>query len=221
MKKPYKFDVNSRKGGLLLHVNNNIISKYLRSFHLPNDIPIEINLKQRKLLVASVYRPQEQNLAYFLSSITDLLDYYLSTYEDFIVIGDFNDSETSPALDLFLDRQKCKRIIKNKICSKSAKGLCIDLILTSKPSLHQFTNVFETAISNHYILIYTMLHSTYTKMEPKVLSKRSLKIIPQNCLHSTEKIRTLTMTQVSKQSKINLGILSTLNLKIHSLDIHK
>ena len=38
--------------------------------------------------------------------------------------------------------------------------------------------------------------------------------IPQNCLDSTEKLIILTITQVSKQSKINLGILSTLNLNL-------
>ena len=174
MKKPYRFDVSSRKGGLLVYVNKNISSKYLRSFHLPNGIqaiPTEVHLKQRKLLVVSIYRPPDQKLAYFLSSITDLLDHYLKTYEDFIVIGDFNECETSPALDSFLDEQKCKNI-KNKTCFKSVKGSCIDLILTSRPSLHQFTNVFETAISDHRLLIYTMLKSTYTKMEPKVPSKR-------------------------------------------------
>ena len=50
MKKPHKFDVSSRKGGLLVYVNKNIPSKYLRSFHLPNDIqviPTKVNLKQR------------------------------------------------------------------------------------------------------------------------------------------------------------------------------
>ena len=147
MKKPYRFDVSSRKGGLLVYVNKNIPSKYLRSFHLPNDIQvilIEVNLKQRKLLVVSIYRPPDQKLACFLSSITDLFDHYLKTYEDFIVIGDFNESETSPALDPFLDEQKCKNIIKNKTCFKSMKGLCIDLVLTSRPNLHQFTNVLET-----------------------------------------------------------------------------
>ena len=55
------------------------------------------------------------------------------------------------------------------------KRSCIDLILTSRPSLHQFTIVFETGISDHHLLIYTMLKSTYTKMEPKVLSKRCFK----------------------------------------------
>ena len=68
MKKPYRFDASSRKGGLLVHVIKNIPSKYLRSFHLPNDIqviPIEVNLKQRKLLVVSICRPPDQKLAYF------------------------------------------------------------------------------------------------------------------------------------------------------------
>ena len=74
MKKRYRFDVSSRKGGLLVYVNKNIPSKYLRSFDLPNDIqviPIEVNLKQHKLLVVSIYRLPDQKLAYFLSSITD------------------------------------------------------------------------------------------------------------------------------------------------------
>ena len=110
-----------------------------------------------------------------MSSITDLLDHCLKTYEDFIIIGDFNKTETSPALDLLLGDQKCKNIIKNKTCFKSKKASCIDLILTSRPSLHQFTNVLETEISDHHLLINTILKSTYTKMESKVLSKRCFK----------------------------------------------
>ena len=45
---------------------------------------------------------------YVLSFITDLLDHYLKTYEDLIVIGDFNESKTSPSLDSFLDEQVLK-----------------------------------------------------------------------------------------------------------------
>ena len=118
MKKPYRFDVSSRKGGLLVYVNKNISSKYLRSFHLPNDIqaiPIEVHLKQRKLLVVSIYRPPDQKLAYFLSSISDLLDHYLKIYEEFVVIGDFNESETSSEVDSLSNEQKCKNI---KNCRK-------------------------------------------------------------------------------------------------------
>ena len=40
-----------------------------------------------------------------------------------------------------------------KTCFKSVRGSYIDVILTSRPSLHQFTNVIETRISDHHLLI--------------------------------------------------------------------
>ena len=110
--------------------------------------------------------------------MTDLRDHYLKTYEDFMVIGDFNETETSPALDSFLDEQKYKNIIKNKTCFKSVKGSCIDLILTSRPN--QFTNVFETGISDHHLLIYTMLKSTYTKWNHKFFQRDDLRSFQNN-----------------------------------------
>ena len=130
MKKPFRLDVTSRKGGLLVFVNNDIPSKYLRSFHLPGDIkaiPFEINLKHRKLLVVSIYRPPDQNLDYFLSYITNLLDHYLKSCEDFIIMGDFNANESNPAMETFLNQHKFKNIIKSKTCYKSQEGSCIDL----------------------------------------------------------------------------------------------
>ena len=68
MRKPFRLDVASRKGGLLVFVNNDIPSKYLRSFHIFLDIYIrfEMNLKQRKLFAVSIFLPPDQNLDYFL-----------------------------------------------------------------------------------------------------------------------------------------------------------
>ena len=68
MRKPFRLDASSREGGLLVFVNNDIPSKYLRSFHLPGHIqaiPLETNLQQRMLLVVSIYRPPDQNLDIF------------------------------------------------------------------------------------------------------------------------------------------------------------
>ena len=155
-----------------MFVNNDTPSKYLQSFYLPGDIQaisIGINLKQRKLLVASIYRPPDQNLDYFLSSITGLLDRHLKSYEDFVIMGDFNANESNPAMKTFLNQHKCKNIIKSKTCYKSQEGSCIDLIITSRYSLHQFSYVFETGISDHHLMVYTMLKSTYAKLEPNIL----------------------------------------------------
>ena len=128
-----------------MFVNNDIRSNRLRSFHLPGDIlaiPFEINLKQGKLLVVSIYRPPDQNLDYFLPSITGLLDHYLKPYKDFVIMGDFNANESNPAMETFLSQHKCKNIIKSKTCYKSLEGSCIDLIITSRHSLHQFSHAF-------------------------------------------------------------------------------
>ena len=77
MRKPFRLDVTSRKGGLLVFVNNDIPSKYLRSFHIFLDIYIrfEMNLKQRQLFAVSIFLPPDQNLDYFLH----LLQAYLIT----------------------------------------------------------------------------------------------------------------------------------------------
>ena len=123
----------------------------------------------------AIYRPPDLNLDCFLSSVTGLLDYYSKTYEDFIVLGDFNEQEQSPKIASFLNEHCCINIVKKKTCFKSVEGSCIDLILTSRPKLHQLTEVYETGMSDHHLMIYTMLKSTYTKAEPKILRKRSFK----------------------------------------------
>ena len=76
-----------------MFVNNNIRFKYLQSFRLPGDI--------KAILFVSIYRAPDQNFDYFLSSITGLLDYYLKSYEDFVIMGDFNANESNPAMGNF------------------------------------------------------------------------------------------------------------------------
>ena len=86
--------------GFIVYVNKDILLKYFRGFHLPNDIQV-------------ICRIPDQKSEHFLSSVTDLLDRYLKTYQDFIIRGDFNESESSPAMDS-LNEEKCENIIKKK-----------------------------------------------------------------------------------------------------------
>ena len=90
-------------------------------------------------------------------------------------MGDFNANESNPAMETFLNQHKCKNIIKSKTCYKSQEGSCIDLISTSRHNLHQFSHVFETRITDHHLMVYTMLKSTYAKLEAKILRNRSYK----------------------------------------------
>ena len=88
---------------------------------------------------------------------------------------DFNANESNPTMETFLNQHKRKNILKSKTCYKSQEGSCIDLIITSRHSLHQFSHAFETGIIDYHLMVYTMLKSTYTKLEPKTLRKRSHK----------------------------------------------
>ena len=75
MRERYKLDVSAKKGGLFACVNKNVSSKYLQSYHLPENIQTIYffnRLKQRKLLVVTIYWLPDQNLYYFLSLITTI-----------------------------------------------------------------------------------------------------------------------------------------------------
>ena len=63
-------------------------------------------------MALTVYQSPDQNLDFFLSSITVALDHYLQYYEDFIKLGDFNKSEDNPEMQSFLSQQDYKNIIK-------------------------------------------------------------------------------------------------------------
>ena len=156
-----------------MFVNKDIPPKYLQSFHLPGviqPITLEINLEQCKLLVVSVYLPPDQNLDYFLSPITALLNYHLKSDEDFVITD-----AILMQMENFLNQHKCKNIINSKTCYKSQEGSCIDLIIASTQSLQQFPHVFESGISDHHLMVYTMLKSAYTKLGPKILRNRFYK----------------------------------------------
>ena len=55
------------------------------------------------------------------------------------------------------------------------EGSYIDLILASRPNLHKHSQVFESEINEHHLMISTTLKSAYTQLKPKVLRKRQNK----------------------------------------------
>ena len=75
----------------VFHLKNGLSIVHLQSFVLPKDIqiiPIQVNLKNCKWLICSVYRPPTLDLTNFLQSLTDVIDFY--SFERYIIIGDIN-----------------------------------------------------------------------------------------------------------------------------------
>ena len=79
-----------------------------------------------------------------------------------------------PKLASFMHSFKLYNLIKSNTCFK-ASGSCIDFILTNRKYCFKHTSSFETGLSNHHHLIYSMLKTTFKKEESKQFIFRDYK----------------------------------------------
>ena len=133
-----------------------------------------INLISEKWLVITIYRPPSQNSEYFLNSLTSIIDRFTNFFDNCIIIGDFNLEPSDTTLKHFLDSNGLHNLIKGHTCFKG-KGSLIDLILTNRKFSFKNTQSFETGLSDHHHMVYTMLKTTFQKSEPKQLIYRDFK----------------------------------------------
>ena len=160
---PYRKDLSTKSGGLLVYVNSNIPSKVLKIPDCPSDIqviPVETNLKKQKWLVIAIYTPRSQCKNYFITKLTKILDKCRESYDNTVILGDFKMQPTNQMLKNFLDNSFVN-LVKSNTCVKSKPGSCIDLILTNKPKSFQNSGVMETGISDHHVLIFSFLKTTF------------------------------------------------------------
>ena len=117
-------------------------------------VPFEINLGKNKWLVISVYRPPNQNSQCFLNELDKTIDCFsVSCDIHVLVIGDFN---LEPSTGLLKHSNALYNWIKMNTCFKG-KRTWIDLILTNRKYSFKDTNTFETKLSDHHHMIYTIL----------------------------------------------------------------
>ena len=162
-------DVSSSKGGLLVYIKSSLPSKILTKLKLPNNIQIiafKLNLRKGKWLFVSIYEASLQNNQYFVSVLSNLLDFYSNEYDNKVVLGDFNLEPSSPSMLSFMDSQNFVSLIKNKTCFKGT-GSCIDLILTNRKYSFKNTSSYETGLSDHHHLIYSVMKTTFKYEETK------------------------------------------------------
>ena len=176
--KPYRRDIKDNSGGLMIYVNENIPSRELKLITIKADLqilPIEINIRKQKWIVLSIYKPPKQNLKYFLSEISAIIDFYNTNYDNLLLMGDFNAEPDIPELQDFLNKHNLYNHIKEKTCWKSKNGSCIDLLISNKRYSFKHSGVAETGLSDFHSLIYIMLKTTYVKPRPKKYKYRNYK----------------------------------------------
>ena len=126
----------------------------------------------------SIYRPPSHNSVYILNNLTKMIDLFADTYDNYLIMGDFNMEPSDPFLKAFLNSNNLYNLIKSNTCFKG-KDSCIDLSLTNRKYSFKGSDSYETGISDHHHMIYTMLKSCFNNTEPKLSNYRDLEHFSQ------------------------------------------
>ena len=178
-----RLDRDANGGGLLVYVRSDIPSHQLNSFEFSDDIEcisLEINLRKKKWVLFSEYRPPTQSQENLFENLGRALDHYSENYENFMFIGDFNMTETEEQLKNFLDLYSLKNLVKEPTCYKSNTPKCIDLVLTNRNRSVQKTTTVETGLSDLHKMVVTVLKTTFPKQGPTVINYRNYKKYNEN-----------------------------------------
>ena len=118
-----------------------------------------LTISYKNWVCFSVYRlPSQENLELFFEELSSCLSKASETYENFIVMGDFNiDIRTKgreyEKFEDFCSLFNLSNLIKSETCfSKNYKSI-IDLFTTNKPNCFQHTYVTETGLSDFHKMI--------------------------------------------------------------------
>ena len=182
---PYRHDRTKNGGGIMLYVRDDIPSKVAIDPQITNDIEcifIEVNFYKKKWLVGGSYNPSKTMIARHLEILDKHLNYYLSRYDNIILMGDFNSEPHEHNMEEFCALHNLKNLVHMPTCYKNVEHpSCIDLILTNRSKSFQNTVTIETGLSDFHKMILTVLKSNFKKPPPKIVTYREYKnYIPQN-----------------------------------------
>ena len=107
--------------------------------------------------------------------MTNLSEFYSTQHEKVIIFGDFNKDTENRIIKDVLQEHAFYKMMKKNICLKGDGGLCINLLIINSKFSFMKTNSFETGLSYHHNMIYTVLKIKFEKYEPKKLIYRNFK----------------------------------------------
>ena len=121
-------DRNIFGGGPCLYINEDIPSKQIHTKILEGleSICIEMNLRKWKWLVIAFYKPQSCSKM-FLEKFSNQFNDLHTSYDNFLLLGDFNMKPEDLKLQVFCDTHDFENLIKEPICFKGKIPLALTL----------------------------------------------------------------------------------------------
>ena len=197
--KPYRLDRDSLGGGILLYVREDIQTNLTEVETKPIEgFYVEINLRSDKWLINYSYNPYKNMLGNHLRALSEKLDIYSTSYDNFISLGDFNIEMEEQQIKDFCDNYSLKSLIRQPTCHKSPSNpTCIDLILTNALQKFQSTCVLVTGLSDFHLMTVTVMSKVFKRLKPRTISYRSYKHF------SNEAYRESLIHELSKEVFVN------------------
>ena len=91
--KPLRLDRNSKGGGIMLFIRDNIPFRLLKPGNLSSNTEAfftEINLRKKKWLMCWCYNPNKSLINKFTHDIGKALDSFIGNYDNFLIVEDLN-----------------------------------------------------------------------------------------------------------------------------------
>ena len=120
-------------------------------------------------------------VGYHLHVLSENLDLHSSTYDKFIVLGDFIVEIRDLQSKSFCDNYSLKSLVKQPKCYKRpTNSTCIDLILCNQPESFQSISVLEIGLSDFHLMTLTVMKKVFKKLKPRIINYRTYISIFQN-----------------------------------------
>ena len=120
-------------------------------------------------------------VGYHLQVLSENLDLHSSTYDKFIILGDFIVEIRDLQSKSFCDNYSLKSLVKQPKCYKRpTNSTCIDLILCNQPESFQSISVLEIGLSDFHLRTLTVMKKVFKKLKPRIINYRTYISIFQN-----------------------------------------
>ena len=179
---PYRLDLNSRGGGILVYVREDIPCKLIPMKNCTIEgFFLELNLRSKKWLISCSYNPHRTFISHHLNIIGKNLDLLSGNYENIFLMGDFNADMENINLKNLCDLYNFKNLIKEPTCFKNPVNTTgLDLMLTNSYRSFQNSCAIETGLSDFHRMVVTVMKAYFQKQKPKVVTHRDYKDFSEN-----------------------------------------
>ena len=176
-------DRNKHGGGLIEYVKKGVVCRQIKDLDVHNHEVFcsELNIRNKKWIIFSLYRPPSSDLTDFFEKLELSLNNAFSNYDNIIIMGDINIDTHNPndcgydKLISLCETFDLKNLIKDKTCFTNTHKSSIDVILTNRPRSFQHSLTYETGLSDHHHMIITFLRSHLVRLQSKKITYRSYK----------------------------------------------